>query len=327
MAMIMKTQGTGKQKKAKKAKYNDLGFGSTIVEAHRFINKDGSLNVTRRGYSSWTPYQTLVEMSWPQFLLVVVCFYIGINFFFAISHVMIGIETLAGVTSQGVFNDLGQAFFFSVQTFTTVGYGSLSPTSFGANLVSALNALTGLMSFALATGLFFARFAKPKAQILFSEKGLIAPYRGITSFQFRIANIRNNKIINLEAQVVMAWLEETSAGVFNRRFALLPLERSKVILFPLNWTIVHPIDENSPIYGKTEEDFKNLNVEFMVLVKGYDETFAQEVHANSSYIASEVVWNARFRRMFHDEKEKTILDLDLIDDIEMTGTAGERQPS
>lgn len=311
----MKVPGFGKKNKNGKPKFNDLGFGTSIVASRRLINKDGSLNVIRRGQSIWTPYQTLVEMTWPQFLGVIVLFYFGINLFFAVLHLLLGVETLHGIQGKNLLQNVGDAFFFSVQTFTTVGYGTLSPEGVAANLVSSLNALTGLMSFALATGLFFARFSKPRAQILFSKHGIIAPYRGITSFQFRIANLRNNKIINLEAQLIMSWVGKDEKGEERRRFAVLPLERKKVVLFPLNWTIVHPIDEDSPMANWTKADFEAKNVEVMILVKGYDETFAQEVHANSSYVDEEIIWNARFRPMFHDEEIGTILDLDLIDDI------------
>jgi inward rectifier potassium channel len=301
----------------KKIEFSDLGFGTQITSKKRFINKDGSFNIIRKGKNVVTPYQTLVEMSWLKFIWVFIIFLVGINFFFACIYVAIGVDALDGVRSSTFSQDLGNAFFFSIETFTTVGYGTISPMGFPAHFVSSMDAFAGLMSFALATGLFFARFAKPKAEILFSKKAIIAPYREITSFQFRIANLRRNKIINLEAQVVLTYLENNGSEKPNRRFKALKLERYKVFLFPLNWTIVHPIEKDSPMYGKSEEEVKKMNAEFLILVKGYDETYAQEVHSNSSYTWNEIQWNAKFKMMYHDDEEKgMILELDKIDHIE-----------
>ena len=305
------------KKKVKAIELNDLGFGTQITSRHRLINKDGSFNITRKGKNVISPYQTLVEMSWLKFIWVFVIFLISINFFFACLYVAIGVDALDGISSSSFFEDIGNAFFFSIETFTTVGYGTISPNGFPAHFVSSLDAFAGLMSFALATGLFFARFSKPKAEILFSKKAIIAPYQGITSFQFRIANLRKNKLINLEAQVVLTFLEEDSSGKSKRRFKALKLERYKVFLFPLNWTIVHPIEKDSPLYGKSAADVNKMHTEFLILVKGYDETFAQEVHSNSSYTWDEIEWNAKFKMMYHNDKEKgMVLELGKIDHIE-----------
>jgi inward rectifier potassium channel len=309
-----------KKNKTKKIEFNDLGFGTKITSKKRFINKDGSYNITRNGQKLFTPYQTLVEMSWVKFIWVFIIFLISINFLFACLYVAIGVDALDGIKSTTLSQDLNHAFFFSIETFTTVGYGTVSPTGFPAHFLSAMDAFAGLMSFALATGLFFARFSKPEAQILFSKYAITAPYREISSFQFRIANLRNNKIINLEAQVVLTYLEKDGKGESNRRFKALKLERYKIFLFPLNWTIVHPIEKDSPLYGKSEEEVKEMNAEFLILLKGFDETFAQEVHSNSSYTWDEIQWNAKFKMMYHDNEEKgTVLELDKIDHIEYLG--------
>ena len=163
----------------------------------------------------------------------------------------------------------------------------------------------GLIAFALATGLFFARFSKPKAQILFSEKAIIAPYQGGTGFEFRIANLRNNRLIDLKATVIMSWLEDVD-GNMKRKFTPLPLERDKVTLFPLNWTIVHPIDEKSPFYKKTETDVDEMKAEILVMLQGYDETYAQNVHVNRSYTFFEIEWNVSFDPMYHYDDEDSI---------------------
>lgn len=294
---------------------NDLGFGDKICSG-RLINQNGSFNIERRGHLAWTPYQDLVEMSWPRFLLLTGLVFVGINVIFAFLFLLVGADGFSGLQDMDTFPRFWQLFFFSIQTFTTVGYGSISPVGLTANMLAGLNAFVGLLGFALATGLVFARFAKPKSQVLFSKNVLIAPYRDGWSLQFRIVNIRNNNIINLQATVAMTWTEKGKDHSPVRRFASLPLERSKVALFPLNWTIVHPIDETSPLYDKSEADLKRMNVEFLVLISGYDDSFAQEIHDNASYTTDELVWNARFVPMYYPGNGQTILELNKINDYQ-----------
>lgn len=295
---------------------NDLGFGNKIpTTSGRLLRPDGSFNVQRRGLRAYTPYQALVEMSWPKFLLLVFAFYLLVNAGFALGFCLIGLQHLVGIEAGSFLEGFLQAFFFSIQTFTTVGYGAISPVSMASNLLAAIVALVGLMSLALATGLFFARFSKPRARILFSRHLLYAPYRdtGLFSLQFRIANIRANRVINLRAQVVVSWFDDLPEGR-QRRFAPLTLERSSVTLFPLNWTIVHIIDERSPLHGWTPERMQACELELLTLVEGFDETYAQVVHVNRSYTCQELVWRARFRMMYHAENGSTVLELDHIDD-------------
>lgn len=295
---------------------SDLGFGNKIpTNAGRLIRPDGSFNVRRLGSRAYTPYQSLVEMSWTSFLLLVFVFYVAVNAVFALGFCLLGLEQLAGIEADTFLEGFLQAFFFSVQTFTTVGYGTISPVSIGANLLASVVALVGLISLALATGLFFARFSKPRARIIFSRHLLYAPYRdsGLDSLQFRIANLRDNRIIKLRAEVAMSWLDEAQ-GERQRRFAALKLERSTVTLFPLNWTIVHVIDEDSPLYGWTREQMLARELELLTLIEGFDETYAQLVYVNRSYTCAELVWRARFRLMYQAKGGMTVIDLDQIDD-------------
>jgi inward rectifier potassium channel len=298
----------------------DLGFGDSLtVEGERLINKDGSYNIRREGGAAWRPYQALVEMSWLQFFAVITGFYLLVNTFFALLYLLVGVETLSGAVPAHEFtSDFSTAFFFSVQTFTTVGYGAISPEGAWANLIASFDALVGLMAFALATGLFFARFAQPKSSILFSDTALVRQYKDspYLSFQFQIVNQRNNKLINLSAKLTMSWVETEEDGKKIRRFAMLPLEREEVFLFPLNWVIVHIIDRDSPLWGMTQADMEEVQPEFLVLMQGYDETFAQDVHANSSYTFSDMVWNKKFVRMYHTDGDRTVLDLGKIDELE-----------
>lgn len=299
---------------AKSVRIVDPGFGTKITgSSERLINKDGSYNIIREGQQEWTIYQTMLEMSWRRFFTHVVAYYLLINILFAIGFVLIGVERLAGVTAVGFWEDLAQGFFFSVQTFTTVGYGAINPQGIAANLLASADALVGLISTALATGLFFARFSKAKAQLIFSKDALISPYHdsGKLSFQFRIANLRDSKVINLKASVILSWVEGQN-GITSRRFQNLPLERDQVNLLPLNWTIVHVIEDNSPINGWEPKDFTDHQAEIIIFLEGFDESFGQRVHVSSSYTCREIRWNARFEPMYYPSSGKTVLDLDAI---------------
>jgi inward rectifier potassium channel len=303
----------------------DLGFGSVVADASRkrLLNRDGSFNVARRGLPFWasvSPYHYMLTLSWGGFLAMVVLSYFLINALFALLYLMCGPQALSSYTDNQAHNFL-QAFFFSVQTFATIGYGQITPNGLTANLIVTLESLVGLLSVALATGILFARFSRPTARILFSRTAVIAPYHGITAFEFRITNARRNQIIELEAKVLFTYFD-FSEGHKIRRFELLPLERNKVVFFPLSWTIVHPITAESPLHGLTALDLQRQDAEFLILLTGIDETFSQTVHARSSYKFHEIVWNAKFGSMFHlpenKPKNEGLISVDLgqLDQIE-----------
>lgn len=281
----------------------DLGFGTVVGRdsRQRLLNRDGSFNVIRRGLGlldDWAPYHLLFTMSWPRFFTVVAISYVAFNLVFAALFAAFGPGALSGALDHGMGGTFGRAFFFSVQTFATIGYGQVAPQGLGANLLVTFEALVGLMFQALATGLLFARFARPTASIAFSRTAVIAPYAGGYSLQFRIANRRRSEILQVEAQVLFSHLQLTESGRTVRRYHILPLERNKVTFFPLAWTIVHPIDEQSPLASRTHDDLVRQEAEILVLLSGVDEVFAQTVHARSSYRPEEIVWNARFASVF-----------------------------
>jgi inward rectifier potassium channel len=297
---------------------DDLGFGTRITgERDRLIAKDGSFNVERVGMKVWSPYQDLVEMPWGRFLGIMLAFFVGVNIIFATLIHAIGVDCLNGVKDSNGLEQWLESWFFSVQTFTTVGYGSISPACISTNFVASLIALVGLMSAALATGLLFARFAKPTSQIVFSKNAIITPYQNGQSFQFRIANKRNSRLINLDVKLTMSWVEANEHGVKGRKFARLKLEREKVVMLPLNWNIVHPIDEESPFWERTPEDLKEMNVEVIVLIEAFDETFSQTIFANGSYCDEEFLFDVKWKPMYFPDPSgsgKTILDLSVIDE-------------
>ena len=281
--------------------------------SNRLLNHDGSFNVVRQGHEAKSIYQSLMTTTWLKFFLLVFGFFMVCNLVFASIFTLIGVEHI-GATQVGLFDDYMESFYFSVQTFTTLGYGRLSPSGHMANLVAAVDAFTGMMTVALLTGLFFARFSKPKAYIAFSKQILIAPDRnGNKSLQFRIVHKVKDKIIDLEARVTMTWLEKDGDRV-RRMFAKLPLQIERIFLFPLNWTLVHTIDENSPLHNLEFTEILSKNAEILVVIKGYDETYSTIVHADRSYQCSDLINGARFTGMYEIRKDDTLLDLDKLDD-------------
>ncbi len=307
----------------KKAKgFLNSGYGTNSSSyGGRFVNKDGTANVERIGLPflsriSW--YHTLLDMPAWKFLLILLFFYIGINFVFALVYFAIGLEYLNGITTSGsVWVQFGQAYFFSAQTFTTVGYGHISPSGFMASAVSAVEALIGLLSFAIATGLFFGRFSRPIAHLKFSHNALIAPYGDGTAFMIRLAPYKNTNFTEAEAKITLAMSVEENGKLANK-FYSLDLEFAKVNSLSLSWTLVHPITEESPLYNLKKEDFETLSGEFLVFVKTFDDMFSTVVATSSSYTFDEVVCGAKFIPMFlrSPDKSKTILHLDKLNKFE-----------
>lgn len=278
----------------------------------RAINRDGSFNVHRKGLS-WrdvNPYLIAIDTTWPRFLVGALVVFIVVNVAFAFTYIGVGMQNLKG--TESTLSDFQNAFFFSVHTLTTVGYGNIYPVGGWANLVSAVEAATGLMIFALITGLLYGRFSRPSARIVFSDRALIAPYQDGSSLQFRLANARTNVLLDLEARVLLMTVD-TSDGQLKRNFADLPLERRQVYFFPLTWTVVHPIDSQSPLYGKTSQDLAASAAEILILLQGFDDTFSQTVHARYSYRHDEIVWGAKFLPAFSvDPKGDLVVEVDRI---------------
>jgi len=299
----------------------DLGLGTVASSQsrRRLLEKNGEFNVVRRGLNFWSSaslYHHMLNMKWPAFLGWAALVYLGMNLFFAAIYVGLDVGALNGEPAQG-FHRFLRAFYFSVQTASTIGYGHISPHGDVANLVVTVESFFGLLAVALMTGIVFARFSRPTANVLFSEHALIAPYAGTgRGFMFRIVNGRRSQLIELQVQVILSWRDE-GHDAHARRFHFLPLERDRVPFFSLNWTIVHPIDEQSPLHGVDVETLKKREAEVTVLLTGMDETFSQIVHARSSYRADEIVEGARFVRMFQlSDDGRTEIDIRRLDEHE-----------
>ncbi|MBO2012257.1 ion channel [Hymenobacter negativus] len=293
----------------------DPGIGEKFSRrTKRAINHDGTFNVRRRGGPhQHDPYQWLITMSWWPFIGIVVVFFTVLNVGFAFAYLGLGLDDLPGVAApHGWWQDFLSALFFSIQTFTSVGYGHVYPGSNLTGFLSSVEALVGVLTFALATGLLYGRFSRPTARIQFSSTAIISRRPdGQPCLQFRIANQRNNILIDLQARVM---LKTVDLATNNQTYALLPLERNAISFFPLSWTLVHDITPESPLYELVPEDYERLDVEIIIQLKAYDDTFAQDVHARNSYTHDEVKWHRRFVRAYDvAEDGVAVVDLDMLD--------------
>lgn len=299
----------------------NTGFGTNASSyGGRFVNKNGKANVEKRGMHalqriSW--YHTMIDMPGWKFILIILSFYVAINFIFASIYYGIGIEHLNGISNSGSeWVKFGQAYFFSAQTFTTVGYGHISPSGFFASALSAAEALIGLLSFAIATGLFFGRFSKPTAFLKFSHNAVIAPYGEITGLMIRTTPFKNTNFTDAEAKMTLGMSVEEN-GKMTNKFYSLELELDRINALTLSWTLVHPITEDSPLYKFTKEDFKNTNGEILVFLKTFDDMFSNTVAARTSYTFDEVVYGAKFEPMYtrSTDNSRTILNLDKLNEF------------
>lgn len=300
----------------------DSGFGASLHNTARLVAADGSFNVERIGMQ-WTPlnfYQYLVTTNWAYFSAIVVVFYLLFNVFFGLLYMVAGEGQLSGIDAQASWwHRFGQYFFFSVQTFATIGYGAMSPQGTIAHLIVTAEALMDIMMTALATGLLFARFSRPSVKIGFSSCAVVAPYQhGINGFMCRICNMRTNKLIENEAQLMMSVLTPTPDGTgVKRSFFNLPLQINKIQYFSLSWTLNHPITPDSPLYGWSAADLEAGDAEFLIMLKCFDDTFLQTVYINSSYKWQEVLWGAKFTPMIsYGKAQNVVLNYNLLSTTE-----------
>lgn len=296
----------------------DSGFSA--IASGRFTNKDGKYNVKRTGiniFDRYSWYHTFLLLPRFKFIGILVISYIIANLFFASIYYAIGIEHLTGIDKSSPFQEFVDVFFFSAQTFTTVGYGRIAPVGALASFVATFEAFLGLLGFAIATGLFYGRFSRPRAFIKFSEIAVVAPYEDGMAIMFRAAPFKNNMLSEAEVTITAA-IEEKIDGKMVSSFYQLEPTLPKINSFSLNWTVVHKIHSESPFYGFTEEDFKNTDIELIIMIKAFDEVFANTVVQRTSYITPEIIFRAKFLPMYHssEDNKTTILDLDKINDYQ-----------
>lgn len=295
---------------------NDTGFASNGNETGgRFINKDGSFNLAKEGMpflKRFSIFNDMLNLPQWKFIIIIFIFFIAINTFFALIYYIIGPQQFEGLipNCQGwIF--FKEIFYFSTQTFTTVGYGHVYPVGDAANFVAGLEALTGFLSLAIATGLIYGRFSKPKSYLIFSDHALISPYKGGKAIMFRFAAYKDkHTLTDLEIRVNAGLLLAENEKADYKYFSLA-LERSKVENMPMSWTVVHPIDEQSPFYGFSEADMKNADAELYVLLRGFDDVYSNYVQQRTSYTFREILFNRKFVPMFRESEDgkTTILEL------------------
>jgi len=297
------------------------------------MRPDGSFNVVRTGHSLWRSlnlYQHLLTVRWARFYLYVLVCYVVANLIFASLYVAAGPGAIQGAAEGGFLTRAQSAFFFSVQTIATIGYGQMTPHGPVANALVALEALTGLMGFALITGILFARFSRPSALVLRSRVVLVSPYQGRTGLMFRIANGRSSQLIDMKMTVTFSWIDRAGTDRAARHFRQLPLERDTVALLPTQWIVVHPIDEASPLAGLDQAGILELRPELFVTISAIDETFSQLVHTRFSYASEEIVHGARFTDMFGTTPDGAVsMDLARLsefDRVSLPSAAAQPQP-
>jgi inward rectifier potassium channel len=297
----------------------DLGLGGKLADqSHaRLVNRDGTFNVRRNDLGPFHPYNayhTLLSLTVPRLLALMGVGYVVTNVFFAALYWLAGPDALSGAAQSppGRFED---CLFFSVQTIATIGYGKLVPHTRLANILVAIEALVGVLGFAVLSALLFARFTRPTAKISFSSHALIAPYRNGWALMFRLVNLRSHDLTDVHAVVSFArWADE--GGARRRSFTLLSLERPSIIFMPLHWVIVHPIDDASPLRGMTPAAIADADPEIVCQISGDDDTFAQKVHAKTSYEKTDIVWGARFRDMYIADIDHIAIDLTRLDEFD-----------
>ena len=298
----------------------DPGLGSKYQEgSKRLLNKDGSFNVIKEGIPGNLKdvYQTLIAMSWSKFLLISLLFIFALNLLFALVYVAIGVEYLVGDREGGFLQNLSQAFFFSFQTFTTVGYGHISPVGKLINFVAVFEATTGLMVFAIITGLLYGRFSRPSIRLLYSDNALIAPYKDGWAFMFRIVNLRKNLLLDTSATVAMS-ISVMDGNERKLRYFRLDLEIRRIDFFSANWTLVHAIDKDSPFNQLDLNNLKSEDFEIIIQIKAFDNSFGQHVHSRNSYKQDEVVVGAKFKPATRvDEDGNIILPVEEFHDYDL----------
>jgi len=268
---------------------------------YRLIGRSGGAKLDRVGFHSHfitDAYHFLLKSNWLFLFLILTLIFFLLNAAFAGLYLLQdgGIEA----ARSGSFAD---AFFFSVQTMATLGYGKMAPVGLYANILATLEVFFGLLGLALATGLIFSKFSRPTARVLFSKVALIAPRDGVNSLVFRMANARTNQIVEAHMKLTVLLNETTKEGVYFRRFHDMKLMRDYSPVFGLTWLAVHPIDQESPLFGKTAADLMEAEAEIVVSFSGIDDTFLATVHKQYSYLPEEILWAYRFEDIIIDRDD------------------------
>lgn len=266
-------------------------------------------------------YHKVLAMPWWRFFLYVAAAWVGANAVFAVLY-----AASPGCVAGARPGDFEDAFYFSVQTFATIGYGAMSPATRFGHAVVVVEALVGTLGVALVTGVTFAKFARPTARVLFAAKAVIAPRDGVPHLVFRLANWRGNMVVEGQLRALVLLLSETREGEAVRVPVELPLVRDRTALFALTWIPMHRIDRASPFWGGAEalEKLRKQRAEIFLSFSGFDETSGQQIHARHRYKLDDVVYNARYVDVLTvgDDGTRTV-DYGAFHDVEILGTPEE----
>ncbi len=302
-----------------KDKHNDPGLGKNYQQGvERAMNEDGSYNIKRIGGLTGLRdiYKFVVDMPSWKFILLFVALYILTNLLFATGYYFIGLDQLRGMSDRQ--NPFISAFYFSTQTFTTVGYGAIAPQGNGASLLAAFEAFVGLIAFSVVTGLIYGRFSKPSAKIGFTHNIILTKYEEGMAVMFKLVNLRDNVLLNAKVEVISSMkVESSDHRTFSRDYTTLELETNSVRFFPLTWTIVHPINNKSPFWNMSFDQILASEVEIILLFEAHDETFARGIIQKHSYAANQWKKDVKFKRNFHADDDGTIhLNIRELNDLE-----------
>ncbi len=303
-------------KKSNFSKVDNLGWSSSVEEDEgRVVNKDGSFNLIRKG-EQYHIYHILTSMSWVKFFALILLAFTLINGFFSLVYYIGGTENISGFTSKGFIMDIINLFHFSVQTMTTVGYGNMHPTGVFSGVVASFESLLGLLSFAIVSGLMFGRFSNPKAEIKYAKHMVRSNVNGKETLQARIANKLSHDLFDIQATILMLHNETNKQGKTIRRYKTLALQIDHISFLPMNWTITHVVNEDSPLFGLSKEQLAEQNAEFLVLITAFDDSFSQLVHSRSSYLSDEILYGVKFKKTYYvNEDGSRVFDLERLDQV------------
>ncbi len=294
----------------------DPGIGTTFDRPlDRLVGKDGSFQVRRHGGAAGLRegFVALATMPVPRLVLTFVLGYLGMNLLFGSLYMLIGVEHLGNADLSTWATRWTSAIGMSVQTLTTVGYGSLYPDSPGTWVLAAVEGVFGILGFSLISAVIFARFARPSVRLQYAAKALIAPFRGGWSLQLRFANKRSTLLMEVEARLMLVMADVDEQGE-RLNYYNLRLQLDRISFLPLSWTLVHPIDAESPLAGLTLEELQQRRAEVILVLKAIDEAYMQQVITRHSYRYDEVVWGARYARAFSSRSGSMQLDLGRLDE-------------
>lgn len=301
---------------AKKLKDPGVGYKSNRGAQRVIVNGASNVRHINKPKSVDDLYSYLIDIPWWLFLLYVLLGYVLVNAFFALVYVFIGAQEFLASTGS-VWEDFAYLFFFSAQTITTVGYGTIAPHGVLAGFISSFEALIGLLSFSFITGLLYGRFSKPKAKIKFSKNIVVRDFEEGRALMFRLMNKRTNMMIEPELDAVINITEKDEHGEFKRAFYQLPLVRNKIMYLPTMWTVVHQMDAESPLSKYSNKELEELDVEIYILFKYHEQAFNQQVYQMHSYDFSQLKTDYKFGASYtFDEEGYTVIDHGLLNQLE-----------